>query len=55
MPPSIGKRLPETSQSGKGASEENGASTPEPIIKRDGEPAADESAAEIRRTVDQSK
>ncbi len=55
MPPGICKCLPETCQSGEETSEKDSSSTTEPVVERDGEPAADESTAEIRGRVDQAQ
>jgi hypothetical protein len=55
MPPGIRKRLPEACQCGEEARKEYRTTTTEPVIKWDGEPAADEGATEIRGRVDQSQ
>lgn len=46
--------MPETGDGGEAAGDEDGASPAEPVVEWDGEPAADEGAAEIWCCVDQT-
>ena len=55
MPPSIGECLPEACYCREEAGKKDGSSTTEPVIEWDGEPAADEGAAEIGGRVDQTQ
>ena len=45
VPPGVDKALPETCQCGEQTGDENGASTTEPVVERNGKPTAYHSAA----------
>jgi hypothetical protein len=54
VPPGSGESLPDTSQSGEDAGQEDCASATEPIVERDSKPTSDESTAEVRSRVDKT-
>ena len=47
MPPGANKSLPETGNDGEDGAEEDDASTTEPVVQRDGQPAAEKSTGKI--------
>lgn len=51
VPPRVDKALPETGNRREQTSDEDGATTTEPVVVRNSQPAADESAAKIRGRV----
>ena len=55
MPPGIGEGLPETSQGGEEAGDEDSTTATEKIVEGYGQPASDESTTKIRSRVDESQ
>ena len=55
VPPSVDEALPEAGQSREETSDEDRPTTAEPVVERNSQPAADESAAEVRCRVGQSE
>lgn len=49
VPPCVGKGLPKASQGGENTGEEDSTTTAKPFVERNGQPATNDSAAEIRR------
>jgi len=54
MLPAVGDTHPDTGESGKSGSQEDCSTTSEPVVERGSEPATEDSAAEVRRSVDET-